>query len=232
MKKKRIKLPWDLKKEKRDSAAPAGAVLPATPVPVILCTSLEDITFASWIKCVCDQNYSSLIVSGKPSEFELHQAWFYLLSEYYQLTGSRDAEKYIRLISKVEAYNTKVTQVELLVAALRLQYNEKLCDLLRLWKYNLPFTKATLTADLNKVIAVLGNDKLRLEKARLDYDKSEQNKKGHPQKATKENYMKMLYAIEKHRQMILPPETLSVYKFCILYKELEEYNDFLTKKQK
>ena len=204
----------------------------AKPLPVALCQSLEDLSYSGFIKCALNGDYSPLIRSGNPSKNELYQAWMRLYSDYLSLIGSKETAAYIKIVSKIENVNTKIFIVSGIIEALHGLYSEKLCNELKSWGFNKEFSRDTLSADLEQVERELGNDRFQLEKYRLEYEKSEKAKKKSGEATTKTGYMRILYAIEAHRKMDYDPDTISMYKFCILYKELEEYNIQLTSKNK
>lgn len=203
--------------------------MPVTPpAPVILCTDLEKITFASFLKCLCDNNLAVLVESGLPNAHQLFLAWITVLSGYYSLIKSREQVKYIKLVARIEGLNMKITVVSALCDALRTWYEPKLCDCLKTWGYNFPFTPESLLSDLNKVSKMLENENFKLEKARLEFNATQNVRKKKGEIPTKEAYMKMLYAIERHRQYRYPPDKISVYEFGMWYNELVEYNEMMT----
>ena len=209
---------------------PIKDVIPAEK-PVLI-TSLEELSFYNFILCAVGGEYNFLTISGTPTKDDLYLCWMRLLSDYYQLINSKEAANYIKNVAKIEGVNIKITQVELLLIALRVSYQPRLISLLRDWGYNLPFTQASLSADLDRVAIELGNDRVKREKYRLEYERQEKAKQKNGEGATKDSFMRMLYALEAHRKMNYDPKEISTYKVVILYNELVEYNNFLKAKNK
>jgi hypothetical protein len=190
------------------------------------------VSYADFITCETKSDYSCLVHTGKPSKEELYAAWMLILSQYYQLIGSKEAASYIKSVSKIEAINTKVFQVKKIVDTLRVYYSQGLTEELKAWGYKLPFTRESLTKDLARVEIAISNDKAKLEIQRYEYEKQQGKKNKSDPKQSKESYIKVLLAIEKHRQISYEPNKLPLYNFCILYKELDDYNRLLKFKNK
>ncbi len=203
------------------------------PVQVKLIASLEELMFDKWILCAVNADYTPLIISGNPTKEQIHLVWMKLLSQHYELTESKEALRYVKQIAKIEAINTKIFQVSSLVNALRMAYDDRLTMKLKhTWGYVLAFSPESLKSDLLKVEIALQNDKFKLEKVRLEYEKEEKLKKKTGQKQTKELWMKSLYALENHFKREIPSESTSVYKFDLLCNQLSEYNNALKEKNK
>lgn len=198
-------------------------------VPIVVISDIEKLSFTKFIRCSVTNDLSPLVVSGVPSKDQLFFAWISILSAYYTIIGSKDSARYVKLVAKMEALNGKIFVVKSLCDALRQWYEPKLADQLRAWGFNHPFTGETLLDDLKQVEVELSNDNFKLEKLRLEYDRLETDKKKSGEAATKESYMKMLYAIEKHRQMRYPPDSITLYEFAMWQAELIEYSEAVKK---
>lgn len=218
---------------KRSTEYQATGNQETNPLPgsksLILCSSLEQLLFTDFIKCMCDKDYSCLLRSGTATPDELTAAWIVLAGEYQKLTGSVELEHHLSITSKIEHLNTKINIVSCLVDAIKLEYNEDFINELKEWEYDYPFTRETLERNLQQVMASLGNDKTRLAMARKEYE-NEQEQHGDEQTATKEAYMSALYAIEEKKKMEFDLEKLTAYKFAIEYKKLIDYNKLLKSK--
>ena len=201
-------------------------------VEIVLCTDLEKLSFARFLKCLTSDNYSALVDKGLPNKLQLFHAWIKVLSEFYVLTNNIEQLKYVKLVAKMEAYNLKINVIENLCESLWLWYNMKLGECLKKWGYKMQFTPETYLADIDRVLILLGNDKFQYEKLRINYASSQkQKRKSGGEESGKKAYMKSLYAIESHRKIQYDPETLSVYKYALLYNELVEYNEMMQTEQ-
>ena len=206
---------------KRAKITPAAA-------KVVLCSSLQDLLFTDFLKCSCENNFSSLIRAGIPTPKQLQDAWINLISEYNTLTASKQAEKHIAESSRMEALNTKIIVVTKLVEAVALDPAPVLIAELKAWGYLFTFSPATMEKDLRKVLAKLGNDKTKLAMAIKVYQ--DEHGKTNTPKSDKKSYMKILSAIEEKKKMELNLTTLTAYKFAILYNELVEYSNLIKSK--
>ena len=199
--------------------------------PVVLVTELENLRFSDYIKCVCDLNYSVLVISGIPGADEIFMAWVRLLSQFYTLIDNEEAARHIELVSTIEAINTKILQVSGLVEVLRSAQNDKsidqLVNCLQLWGYEFDFSTDSLQKDLDTVERWLSSDRLKLEKAKLKYQEIEDERVENGQKEVqKSDYIRNLLAIAKHRdRTTIRPEDINTMEYCIMYKELADYNE-------
>lgn len=195
--------------------------------PVVVCSDIEKLTFDKFIKCMVDSDLTVLRVSGIPTGTQLFMAWINILSEHYRLIGSMEQEKQIKTMAKMEALNLKITVVTAICTALYQWLNPKLTDCLRVWGYKFQFTGETLLKDLERVMVDVSNDNFKLEKLKHEWELKEKQKNRKGQKTTKEIYMRMLYEIEKFRNMRYPPDKITLYEFDMFYNELIEYNEVM-----
>ncbi len=207
--------------------------LPASE-PSIMCSSLDDLWLSDFIKCSVDKNYAVLVRSGKPSAEELEDQWIILASEYQGMVKSKEAKSNAELYSKIERLNAKIINVECLLAALSVNYDEQLIDCLKLWGYTFAFTTETIKQDIPKVLAKLGRDRTQLAIARQTYDEqqAEKARNGDVGAAKKEDYMKILMQISTHYK-VNPPyraDSIRVSEFAILCNEINEYSRMINNK--
>lgn len=212
----------------------ASSTPPATKqVVAVVCDDIEVITFETFLKCAINHDFTGLIVSGSPSDHQIFIAWVTVLSKYYELIGSKDSLRYIKTVAKMERLNLRIQVIGSLAQSLRLGYYENLIRELREWGYNREFTRDTMGADLDYVDRDVESLDFQLKKEKKEFDRME-HQAGRSGKATKESYMRTLYAIEQYYnrnggRQVLHPRDITLYKFAILYNELVEYNEALKK---
>lgn len=214
-----------MKKNNRLRKAPA--IVAATQQPAVVCDDIEQLTFAKFLKCVCDGNYAALTISGSPSANQLFLAWITILSTHYSLIKSKEQASYIKAVSKLEALNLKITVVAALCESLFAWYEPKICECLKKWGYRKQFTETTYLQDIERVLLELGNDRFMFQKLKNEYNAKQLLKKKNGKAPTKESYMRMLYAIEKHRQYRYPPDKITLYEFDMFCNELAEYSELM-----
>lgn len=186
---------------------------------------IEKLLFADFLRCLLNGNLSVLRISGEPSGQQLFMAWIKILSAYYTLIGSKEQLKYLRIVGKMEALNLKITVVKALCEALKAWYDEKIIACLKVWGYKLQYTDQTVLADIERTLVELSNDEYKLIKMQADYELEQKVKKKRGEAPSKNTYMKMLYAIEKHRDHRYPPDKITLYEFGMWCNELIEYNE-------
>lgn len=223
------------RKPKHRRPAPGKQRPKATKEPVneevVLCTDIEVLPFSKFLTCMCQSDYTVLRVKGKPTPNQLYYAWITVLSEYYTLINDREQERYIRMAAKMEMLNLKITAVKALCAHLKLWYDAKLCNVLKKFGYNLSYSPDTLLEDIERTLIELSNDEFKLTKMRIDYERENKHKKKTGQAPKKNDYMKILYAIEKHRAQRYPADKITVYEFGMWLNELVEYGEAMKEAQ-
>lgn len=203
--------------------------LPAS-VPLILCSSLDELLFTDFIKCVCDKDYSVLVLSGTAAAEEIEAAWLKIVSEYMDIAGSKEADQHNDLSSRIDRLNTKIMAVTCLIEAVRTNPDPDLINELReTWGYAGKFNEKTLESDLKTIENRLRNDKHKLAIARQEYEDI-QGKSSAEQENTKKSYMSMLFAIEEKRKMEFDIDKLTAYKFAIEYKKFIDYYETVKNK--
>ncbi len=189
----------------------------------VLITDLEQLSLQKFITCMVQGDLSVLRVSGFPSQQELFYAWIVLLSSYYTLTKSKEQLKYIKLAARMEALNLKIQVVKGICEVLRLWYDEKLVKVLQKWGYRLKYSPDNLLPDIDQTIREISSDEFQLLKMRTDHENEQKSKKRKGEAPNKEYFMKILYAIEKHRQQRYPKDKINMYEYGMWFNELVDY---------
>lgn len=189
----------------------------------VVITDLEQLSLQKFITCMVQGDLSVLRVSGVPTPHELFYAWIVLLSAYYTLTKSKEQLKYIKMAGKMEALNLKIQVVKALCEALRLWYDEKLVKSLQAWGYKLKYDPDNLLPDIDRTLVEVSNDEFHLLRMRTEHENEQKHKKKSKESPNKDYYMKILYAIEKHRQQRYPKDKINMYEYGMWFNELVNY---------
>lgn len=212
----------------------------ADTLPPLLITELDKLLFPQFIECAVNNNLQVLVLSGNATEDQKNDAWMHLLSQYYGHSGNTNAATYIQKAAKISALDEKCTKVSILVASIELLHKsktfteekQKLIVRLKEWGYTNSFSEDALVADLQSVGRQLSNDRLKLAVLRKEQEAEEQ-KKGRNQKAvTKDQYYKLLGAIEDMKGRSIDVETLDMYRFALYVNDLQERSRILNNKNR
>ena len=180
--------------------------------------------------CACDKNYSVLVRSGTATHEQIEAAWLTIISEYLEITGSKESAGHNDLSSRIDRLNAKIIAVSVLVEAIRLNPDPELIEELReSWGYMAKFSERTLESDLKTIENKLKNDKNKLAMAIQEYEDNQKNK-SEEQENTKKSYMSMLFAIEEKKKMEFDLDKLTGYKFAIEYRKLIDYYETIKNK--
>ena len=200
----------------------------------VVCNDYEKLSFAKFIKCICNHDLSVLIESGIPTPNQLFMAWMTILSSYYVLINSKEQLKYIKRVAKMEQLNLKIRVVTALCESLSSWYDERICDCLRKptkesgWGYTrFKFSPESVLDDIARVLVFLQTDNMKLEKEKKTFEDEQKEKKKTGEAPTRNAYMKTLYAIEKFRGQRYKPDEITVYEYGMFQNEIIEYNEMM-----
>jgi hypothetical protein len=136
-----------------------------------LIEKIDDLSVAKMFDCICEQNFSVLILSGTPSEIDLLECWSNLYAQYLDVLGDTETLYIIMLQRDVALLNLKITAIEGSVGILNFLPVESLIDALR----KLGFDVRNLTEGnpgydhaLKRILSKLAPMKLKLEEMQAE----------------------------------------------------------------
>lgn len=186
-----------------------------------------------FLRCMCEEDYSALIIEGRPTSDEIMEAWLLLLSEYQELRGdSIDSVEQVRLSREIWKLRSHLQLVDYCVQFLAQRYSESIADSLR----NLGYIFKPTELVPYKYIGLLNNI---INKTKLKYVQLQQMvkqleaeiKKGLPQKPTREQFENTLIHIEEMQKTSYDLDDITVYKYVMLEKKLQKHIEHLENKK-
>lgn len=145
--------------------------------PVKLLNRATDVTMEAFMDCVCDNNYSSLIISGLPTADELAQAWADVFYEYTDLVENKD-NKYRRLLEA----EIKLEKIKIILAAgwvkqLSLYYSDEVASSLRTVGFSLSeYLSEDYEHDLARINAEIFSMRFNLRVKQAQFESLEEPK--------------------------------------------------------
>jgi hypothetical protein len=175
-----------------------------------------------FLKCLCNEDYHSLIIEGNASDQELAEAWVLLLSEYQELKGeSVNNIEHVRLSKKITRVRSHLQLVDVCTKYLSEKYSESIADSLRKLGYSFnPKEKdpETYIHLLNQII-----NKTKLKYVQLQQMVKQLNDlliKEMPIKPSRESFESTLIQIEEMQKTSYDLDHITVMKYVMLEKKL------------
>lgn len=185
-------------------------------------SSCKDLPLSRFIDCIVHKNYDALIISGKPTQAALNDAWEKISNEYLELMHIDNIEAYKDYKRQILSINIRVIHLSTVLEALAYRYNDKLADILRNDDFGVelnPENPEQYAADLNRVNSMLMAEAARTKDIEAELEKVTSKNKGEKE-ATHEQFEEALQEIGKYQGYRIDPETTSVAAYCTYIKRL------------
>lgn len=173
--------------------------------------NLKTMSLLIFIDCLCNNDYSGLLISGKATDEQLKAKWNELYLDYFELSNETDeyktylnylksfAEKYSRHLALISAYEV-----------LRTKYNDDIKNnLMKLGYIINPDNKTEI--ELKKLETHIKNAQTMLTMAEVELNKylEKQTK----EKITEQNFMKYVSSVSQFMGFSIPLNT-TVFQFA------------------
>jgi hypothetical protein len=173
-----------------------------------------------FLTCLCDEDYSALIIDGEPTEEEVYQAWIMLLNEYHEIKGDTvTGDEQWQLSRDIARLQNHLFLLQLAVDQLKVNYSESLADSVRKLGYS--FRPLVPEPDayydlLHRVVNKSRTKYVLLQQLVKELDKK---LKDLPvSKPSRQTFEGMLIAFEEMQHTAYNMEEITVYKFLTLEK--------------
>jgi hypothetical protein len=176
---------------------------------------IVDLPLNKFIEVSTTGNLSALIISGQPTEEQIHNAWGTIMEEYSFAIGDHETRLRFNLYTEINKLQLKIDQIALIVSILRNFYVERFVTELN----NLLVT--TMKFDVNNREDYDRKLKLALNRSKgfkiqLDLNIMQYNallKEGGETSIGKEYFQTILITISNHAKYMIP-DTITVFEFC------------------
>ncbi len=182
----------------------------------------SNITMDKFIDCLCNQNYSCLVISGKYSELEISENWQNVFYEYCDLSNSTHYKSMLISFKNLGITEAKITAVNLCLVVLSYQYNQECVDILRKYGYDYDFNDADKESYLKDLEAVQTISKGAL--INLDAEKKNLERlMGNNNAKTKESdFDKTFIVLSKYMGYPVKKNITTVSEYCSMIKMINK----------
>ncbi len=191
--------------------------------PVLLITSPHKLYLDKFIICDVEEDLTHLIISGKPTEQQLKDAWYSILSEYADLTQDADRKVYYNSLKEIARLTIKHDLIAYLISVLRLYYDEELAkELCFLLMERFVFDNSN-PEDYNKILNRCTTRlkgvamQIKIEEAKFEGLKAKLKKKGDG-KASYEYYEDVLITLSESANYKIKKEEITLSEFALLVR--------------
>jgi hypothetical protein len=202
-------------------------VIPPVPVKLIRCC--EDLMLDKFKECLIKEVYTSLIISGTPTDIEINEAWNTIISEYASLTGSDQFERIVTLTREINAAIFKFNRVELFVRILMKavddpgMYSLVLIKELKRYGYPGEYNLQIKSRYLDELEGAYSKAKSLLVSAKLKQDQlrklEETMEKG---KVDGAHFDNNIIALSAHYKYQVTEHNISTQKYCLMIKDMNQ----------
>jgi hypothetical protein len=196
--------------------------------PANLYRRCSETPMSVFISCIAEEDYTSLIISGKASDYQLQEAWVLLLSEYQELKGDTiETIEQVRLSRDIWKLRSHLQLLDACTSFLAERYSESIADSLR--KLGYPFKPTSLDPNdyISQLNAIINKAKLKyVQLQQMVKQLSEELKKTVP-KATRDQFEETLIHLEEMQKTSYDLERLTVLKYVMLEKKMSKQIELL-----
>lgn len=201
------------------------------PLPYTVITSIKDLLFSDFIKCVVHGQLSILIQSGCPTEEQLISAWGELLSQYYEATGDSKVGDYLDTARMMTEVALHINRIAGRIEAIRIAYGKVDAEDLQPFfddliedGYEYEFLPDTIEKDLNSIESLEKRHRITYARLKAQYDRINT---GNAKEITEDMFIDSLFDISKHEGINYKASEISTHEYCVLAKRLAKHNEYL-----
>lgn len=190
--------------------------------------SINQLPLSRFIDIVVDNNFYALVISGKPTDEQLFQAWDIIRMEYAD--AIKDHETRLLVSMEKELNRLKITHQQILQAIQVLrdyytpEFKDILNDLLKTsFKLDVRF-KEDYDKDLKRAYNRSKGLLIEINLKQLAYDGMLTKYQGENKKPTREYFQGILITLSDFVQYQLQ-DSITVFEFCDRIRRLNQFNE-------
>ena len=186
-------------------------------------TTCYTLPLNAFIDALVDNNYTGLVLSGRPTESEISDAWEQIYTQYTEISGNSLFTAYA---TKLKDYGRTLTKMNILISSievLSLMYNADVVQALNDVGFKCTFDQNDIEAymaDLDKLSNYANSVSVKLKYAsgQLDEAKQQMNNKA----ATRADFVNSIAIVSKYMGFKIDPTCTAVAEFVTYQKMLEQ----------
>lgn len=176
-----------------------------------------------FLDCLFDNNFSRLIISGKPPMDAVMEAWNKIYLDYYHGAGGSDSEL-VEKTKDIQVLNAKITFVDGAIQLLSMTYNKEMVDMINSFNIRCdlkpgedPFKKLNVVAKRAKRLIV----EMEILQTELNGLQSKETKE-----SSRDDFDDALLSLSKFQGYAVKPSDISTSQYL---KGMQRMNDYYNK---
>jgi hypothetical protein len=195
-------------------------------------SSASDLMLSKFIVCMCDQDYSGLIIKGNPTNEQLQKAWNKIYDEYLSIIKDKEQSYVMQLTKEVYLLEFKINIINTIVTSLSIRPDVEILKELKRWipvwgEFN-PGDEKKYLEELQLVI----NQSKRLV---IDLQsKTEELNDLIPKEktnVTRDYFDKLIWQLSKYAKHQINKYTITVSEFAEGLADMRMMNEYLISQQ-
>lgn len=187
-----------------------------------------------FIACVAHKQYQRLVISGKPPENVIMEAWLDIKDQHMQVMKDPRNEMALSAMVDISHFELKKQAVNAMVSFLRSTYDEEIIGLLREEGYEYPFTEDSYLEDIDKVIAELGSEKVHFDILSQELRITDETEAENTPEDIEQSYYRTIRLLQKETGLCTGKSPVMAAKEITLYDfdcALVDYNRYVKSKK-
>ena len=186
-------------------------------------TTCYTLPLNAFIDALVDSDYTGLVLSGKPTDAEIADAWEKIYDQYSQISGNSLFTSYML---KLQEYGRALVKMNILISSievLSLMYNADVVQALNDVGFKCTFDQNDIEAymaDLDKLSKYAANVSVKLKhtSGQLEEAKKQMSNKA----ATRADFVNSIAIVSKYMGFKIDPTCTAVAEFVTYQKMLEQ----------
>lgn len=180
--------------------------------------AIVDLPLTRFIDCTVDQNLFALVISGKPTDLQLWEAWEKIRLQYADAIGDREFRHYTRVKKEFADLDIQYSKVILAIQTLKNYYVKKFADIVnKILHSSFKFDVTNETAYENDLLRAYRRTAgimmaMKLKRAQLDMIEEKYGTK--EQTPTREYFYGVLISLSNEAKFQLTADNLTVFEFA------------------
>lgn len=188
--------------------------------------NISDLPLTRFIDVMVDGNLYALVITGKPTELELHKAWAEIQLQYADAMKDNEFRLLNSLMKEVHRLSITLDQIHMAIDQLKQRYVEKFAKLLNGWlgssfKFDTRFPE-DYEKDLQRAYNRSKGIKIELTLKRSRYEALQKKFSSRDKKPTREYFMALLITLSDHVKYRIP-DSITVFEYCERIRRLNQY---------
>ncbi|MBS1915661.1 MAG: hypothetical protein JST87_05250 [Bacteroidetes bacterium] len=205
------------------------------PISYELYNSTSDLPLYKFIKCICNNDLSQLVISGKVPDHVLSETWVKIYGEYLEGMKDKMGAHKLRLVSHINDLQFTYDMIQLCVKRMKIAPSQPAIDFIstHIMVFGLKFNTEDMQGYMNDLKVVEGRSQtllLHIAEKKQEYELLEgKSVDGDNVQITEKHFDSMIAQLSIYAKFHVDKRQFTVNEFCELYKSATEHAEAIEK---